>query len=148
MTITPQIRNSKGTVLSEGEPKQITDTLAFASVGSVSAVYSGNKNERLIFGLKATYTATANTGEIMIPLLNITIPAGYAFKVTGNVQKSAYANLLFGNGFFYAKSASQYVGALVDDDSGAVFEMRNGNNGFRFSANGLQKFNGTSWVAL
>lgn len=148
MTITPQIRNSKGTVLSEGEPKQITDTLAFASVGSVSAVYSGNKNERLIFGLKATYTATANTGEIMIPLLNITIPAGYAFKVTGNVQKSAYANLLFGNGFFYAKSASQYVGALVDDDSGAVFEMRNGNNGFRFSANGLQKFNGTGWVAL
>lgn len=69
--------------------------------------------------------------------------------VKGNVSISAYANRLFGNGFFFAKTAENYCGVIVDGDNGAVAEMRNGNQGFRFTENGPQKYHKDfGWIPI
>lgn len=69
--------------------------------------------------------------------------------VKGNVSTSAYANRLFGNGFFFAKTAENYCGVIVDGDNGAVAEMRNGKQGFRFTAEGPQKYHADfGWIPI
>lgn len=69
-----------------------------------------------------------------IPAVSLTV-AGAKVVLGGNVSRSAYENTLFGNGFFYARSATVYVGAMVDS-TGAYFEQRSGNYGVRMTPSG------------
>lgn len=61
--------------------------------------------------------------------------SGVNITLNDNVSRSAYENTLFGNGFFYARSATVYVGAMVDS-TGAYFEQRSGNYGVRLTPSG------------
>lgn len=149
LKITPQIRNASDVVLAQGTTSNISGNLIGSQIDNVSSLYNYKENEKLRFGWFCEYTYTLPTdGAISSPMLNITIPAGHSFTVYENVAKNAYDNRLFGNGLFFGRSVEQYVGMLVDETNGAVFEMRNGSNGFRFSANGLQKWDGSKWVSL
>lgn len=149
LKITPQIRNASDVVLAQGVTSNISGNLIGSQIDNVSCLYNYKENEKLRFGWFCEYTYTLPAdGVISSPMINITIPAGHSFTVYGNVAKNAYDNRLFGNGLFFGRSVEQYVGMLVDETNGAVFEMRNGSNGFRFSANGLQKWDGSKWVSL
>lgn len=148
MLITPQILDGNNTVLVEGEALSINNPLGFVRIGQVS--YSGDvkKNTRLRFALKIVYTVTSSSSSnpddildpSLAPNLELSVPAGYAFTLAGNVTQSALENRLFGNGFFFAKSMTQYLGALVDDTNGAVMELRNGDQGLRMYSDGFKRW--------
>ena len=128
-------------------------------IGSITSIVqmrgmsiSGNaniekfKNQRVRLELVVT-TASAPGGSV-----DLTVDFGTLYNkivIAGNVTTSAYANRLFGNGFFFAKSETRYAGLIVDATNGPVVELKNNNQGFRFTNAGLKRWHTKlGWIPI
>lgn len=153
-TIRPRLITDDGVVLKTGAETVISHRVArSAIVGAIQALsYTANEsvfNKVVHYELVYSSTYTGELPDFSTPSFGaiVTYSEGY-LTVVNNTSRSAFENIFFGNGLFFAKSATQYGGLLVDDTNGAVMEFRNGNQGLRFSAQGLQKWDGEKWVSL
>lgn len=163
--ITPRLVADDGELIAEGEVTTIGHrTEASETLGRIGAItYNTSANDVVFnkvvhFELVYTTTRTGEMPDVIVPSFGAVVEYK-AFRLddtylyitaTNNISRSAYDNVFFGNGLFFAKSATQYGGLLVDDTNGAVMEFRNGNQGLRFSAQGLQKWDSTNeqWVSV
>jgi hypothetical protein len=117
----------------------------FVSGTGTDAAKFRNKRVRLEFVVNAMDTVPDG-------LVDLTVTFGASnnkIEIVGNVITSAYANRLFGNGFFFAKNEEQYAGLIVDDTNGPVAEFRNGDQGFRFTNAGLKRWHTQfGWIPI
>ena len=153
-TIRPRLITGDGVVLETGAETVISHRVArSAIVGAIQELsYTATEsvfNKVVHYELIYSSTYTGELPDFATPSFGavVTYSDGY-LTVINNTSRSAFENIFFGNGLFFAKSATQYGGLLVDDTNGAVMEFRNGNQGLRFSAQGLQKWDGEKWVSL
>lgn len=161
--ITPRLVTDDGVQIAEGTEVTIGHRTATSeTLGRIGAItYNTSANDVVFnkvvhFELVYTTTKTGEMPDVIVPSFGAVVEYKafllddtYLYiTATNNISRSAYDNVFFGNGLFFAKSATQYGGLLVDDTNGAVMEFRNGNQGLRFSAQGLQKWDGEKWVSL
>ena len=153
--IRPRLVTDDGVVLVQGSEIIISNRVArAASSGIILALtYTPTANDPAYnnvvhYEIVYSTTKTGELPDIAVPSFGAVITYDGYLTSVANKSRSAYDNVFFGNGLFFAKSAEQYGGLLVDDTNGAVMEFRNGNQGLRFSAQGLQKWDGEKWVSL
>lgn len=115
-------------------------------VSGTSANIAKFKNQRVRLELIVTTDETpSGSVDLSVTFADVT----NKIVIAGNVTTSAYANRLFGNGFFFAKSETQYAGLIVDAENGPVAEFKNGNQGFRFTNAGLKRWHTTlGWIPI
>lgn len=149
--VTPVILNEKNATIAIGS--QVTLSTLPTSIYGVEYLDSQFSNQTVRFALRLeVYRNEIDTADAIDISKPPTINGSFSnvlFTIHDNVNRTAYDNRLFGNGYFFAKSATQYAGAIVDSDNGACAEMRNGNTGFRFTADGPQRWHAKlGWIPM
>ena len=155
-TIYPRLITDDGVELAIGQStlishKEFETSLVTGIIDSLTLNFDERALNKVVhYELVYSSTYTGKIPDFIVSSTGalITYSEGSSITVSNNISRSAYENIFFGNGLFFAKSATQYGGLLVDDTNGAVMEFRNGNQGLRFSAQGIQKWDGEKWVSL
>lgn len=146
--VTPRLVTEEGEVLVSGSTV-ILSHITEGQLGTIATLdalnytdtqgKSFNKVVRYELSVVGVETGTLPPSTI-IPTTSLTATYNGNLTVYNNTYRSAYDNRFFGNGLFFAKSAEQYFGALVDDSNGVVVEARNGDQGFRMYSEGFKKW--------
>lgn len=129
-----EIRNSVGDVLRASGNVVLSSTTASVSIPNISPTsdYPTNDTYNLYLVVSGTYTTTSSPEELINTSLAITPYLLAKFVCNNNTTLSNYPSRIFGNGVFYAKSGTNYLG-LICDETGGLMELRSYLNSTRSS---------------
>ena len=150
-----EIRNASGIVVGTTTSKTFSstnNTVALSNVTNTSGAVTGQCGLYLV--ITGTYKDTNSPSSPVLRSLSMTVAMGAMFVCENNkISNATYQSRIFGNGVFFCKNSSKYLGLICDDNGGHV-EFRSGygsnDSGFRMSYNGNYRWSPffIDWVPI